>query len=159
MLEKHRDVRIAHAHASIGDRLPDQVFFVRSMDVDEPAQRIDTIASVDPMLQSLKPQNAGEHPVRVGEALTQRFIEDFARPAATTKNRPWRAARADLQADAVRAVRGLERSCSAPESPCGRRHWKSKDLPGSLETGQFLARDIQMQVLDFGHREGHFPLT
>jgi hypothetical protein len=150
-IEKRHDVVVSHPNATVGDGSPDQIFFVRSMDVDKSAKRVYTATSVDPAFQALKPKNSGEHPVRFWKASADPIVEYFARPSAPAKNRPRRVASADFQADAMRTVRGLQRLLGAPESACRRRHRKAKHLAGGQETDEFLAGYVQVQALDLGH--------
>jgi hypothetical protein len=108
---------------------------------------------VDPGFQPLKPENAREHPVRVGKPTAERFIEHFACPAATSENRSWRTSCANLQTDTMRTMRGLKRPLAAPESQFRGRHRVPKQFPGSREATEFLASDIQMQAVDLRHEE------
>ncbi len=150
-IKQQRDVRVPHAHASEGYWLPDKVFFMGAMDVDKAAPRIHAAAAVDPDFQTLKPEYAGEHPVRAWRASTDLFIEHFACPPAASKNCSQWTSSADLETDTMRAVRSLQRSLTTPESPRRSRHRKAKHLAGAEETNKFLPGNIQVEALDLRH--------
>ena len=102
------DVRVSHAHTSVGHGLSDQVLFMRTVDVDEPSQRVNAAASSYTVLCPLKPKYASQHPVGFWKAPAECPIEHFTGVATTSKNGSQRTVCADFQTDTMRASRGFE---------------------------------------------------
>lgn len=151
-VEQFDDLSIAHPDTPMGDRLADQVFVVRAVQVDVAPQAVDAAASVDGSIEALQPECTAQHPVSTWILLEQVRADLLSRPSPAHEHSADGAPRPDLGADAVFTYRRLRASCLAAQSRrCG-RYRVAYDLAGFQKANHLLASGVYMEEIDVGHR-------